>query len=161
MRGVMTLAAYRSYYIPAAALQWTTYLLWLQGRAEGLGTSALRELDVRARTHLARYRAEFHDAASLADSVGLAGPLVAAPAPQPATGTSRPAQRHPNEQCLRYNFSSCMSGGTCWRLHTCTHCRGPHPARQCLLAAPGPSRPAPARLPPAAPRTGLQRPRWQ
>ena len=50
------IAAYSTYYFPSTALQLTSCVLWLQGQAEHMSTSALRDLDVRARTYIARYR---------------------------------------------------------------------------------------------------------
>ncbi|XP_043243335.1 uncharacterized protein LOC122392489 [Amphibalanus amphitrite] len=153
MRGVTTIAAYRTYFFPAAAVQWATYLLWIQSRGESLPTSALRDLDERARTHMATYGDDYHDAASLTESTGLAGglPPPAAPTAAASSRYAGPAAQRPggapNELCLRYNGAGCYSGGTCKRQHACTICRGPHPARQCLMAAPGqpgsiPHRPA-------------------
>ena len=65
MRGVTTIAAYRTYFSPETAVQWTPYLLWLRSRAVSVGTSALRDLDERACTHFACYREEYHNAAGL------------------------------------------------------------------------------------------------
>ncbi|KAF0309260.1 Allene oxide synthase-lipoxygenase protein [Amphibalanus amphitrite] len=85
LRGVTAIATYRAYFFPGAAIQWLSYVLWLQGQAGDLPTSALRDIDVKARTHIARYHMEYQDPASLTEAIGqaLAAPAVYAPAPAP------------------------------------------------------------------------------
>ena len=163
MRGVMTIAAYRTYYFPDMALQWLTYLIWLQGQAAALTTSGLRDLDERARSHLACYPSEYHDAASLSDSMGLIGVVPVTAPGHSASRSAVPAAPRPagNELCLRFNHGRCLGGDTCWRQHACVLCRGPHPAQQCPSSAPGPFRQAPPRMTAAPQRGPLQRQRWQ
>ncbi|KAF0292584.1 hypothetical protein FJT64_009398 [Amphibalanus amphitrite] len=86
LRGVTAIATYRAYFFPGAAIQWLSYVLWLQGQAGDLPTSALRDIDVKARTHIARYHMEYQDPASLTEAIGqaLAAPAVYAPAPAPS-----------------------------------------------------------------------------
>ncbi|XP_043230744.1 serine/arginine repetitive matrix protein 1-like [Amphibalanus amphitrite] len=93
LRGVTAIATYRAYFFPGAAIQWLSYVLWLQGQAGDLPTSALRDTDVKARTHIARYHMEYQDPASLTEAIGqaLAAPAVYAPAPAPPPQQSIPA----------------------------------------------------------------------
>ena len=151
LRGVTAIAAYRSYFFPATAIQWLNYLLWLQGR-ECSSTSALRDMDVRARTHMARYVHEYQDPASLTEAVGQtlacpaapASPSLLPPAPRSPAPLSAASTSRPNELCLRYNYRSCQSGGRCWRAHACIRCGGLHPARACITET---SRPQPIHRP--------------
>ena len=177
MRGVTAIALYRTYFFPATAIQWTSYLLWLQGRAGNLGTAALRDLDVQARTHIARYGHEYHDPASLNEAVGhtlATDYTAAAAAPGPMGTQPTPAPRRTssgNERCHRFNFSRCH--GHCGREHTCVICPGAerHAAAstdcprnrqpQQPRHLPTPSRfPAPRRQPPHQTTAGPHRQYW-
>ena len=99
IRGVITIDAFRTYYFSDMAVHSLTHLIWLQGQAAALTTSALPDLDERAHPHLACYRSEFHDAASLTENRGLIG---AVPVTAPAHSASRPA----------VTMGSCPSGSS-------------------------------------------------
>ena len=45
LRGVTAIATYRAYFFPGAAVQWLSYVLWLQDQAGDLPTRALRDQD--------------------------------------------------------------------------------------------------------------------
>ncbi|KAF0303302.1 hypothetical protein FJT64_024704 [Amphibalanus amphitrite] len=69
LRGVGVIAAYRAYFFPELAVQWAMYMVWLQGRAAGLPTAAIKQLDGHGRTLLAQYPGEYHTPADLTESV--------------------------------------------------------------------------------------------
>ncbi|XP_043210481.1 uncharacterized protein LOC122375265 isoform X2 [Amphibalanus amphitrite] len=142
LRGVGVIAAYRAYFFPELAVQWAMYMVWLQGRAAGLPTAAIKQLDGHGRTLLAQYPGEYHTPADLTESVQA---LMPAPPSRPVyaarsttyrpAGGSRPFQpREPKACCFRWNEGRCHNGASCRFGHKCRECgANDHPATACPM----------------------------
>ena len=144
MRGVAIVAAYRAYFFPELAVQWAMYMVWLQGRAAGLTTAALKQHDELGRTLLAQYPGEYHSPADLTESIqGLLPSSTGRPAYsarpaapyRPNTGSRQgQAGREQRASCFRWNEGRCHNGSMCRYGHRCRECGSQdHPATACQL----------------------------
>ena len=144
LRGVAIVAAYRAYYFPELAVQWAMYMVWLQGRAAGLTTAALKQTDELGRTLLAQYPGEYHSPADLTESVQGLLPATtsrpayaarpAAPYRPPTGGRQGQAGREQQACCFRWNEGRCHNGTLCRFGHRCRECGShDHPATACQV----------------------------